>query len=170
MGAARRVLYAAGFDPPTRAQVDIVRRAAALFDEVIVGVAQEAGVVPLLDPKRRVALLAEELASHPTVRVVRVKGSPGEAAVQHGCQALVARLRDGSELQRLFDRFATLRAAGLPLDLVILMSAPADSYVSSRLVREVARLNGDVAALVPPRVAQALAARRGALDHIQEPP
>ena len=147
------------FDPPTLGHVDVVRRAARMFDEVVVGVvrAPRHKSQPLFEADERVALLEDGLADVPNVRVQAFTTLVVDFAREVGATVLVKGLRAVSDFEWEF-QMAHLNAELAPeLETAFVMSYPDWSFVSSSGVREVAEFGGDVSAYVTPAVAQALA-------------
>jgi pantetheine-phosphate adenylyltransferase len=149
------------FDPPTLGHLDLVRRAAAHFGRVTIGVASHPTKTPMLAVEERLALLAELVADLDGVRVVRVDGLLVDACEALGATAIVRGVRNGTDLDYELSLARTNRALLPRIDTVFLAPAPEVAHVSSTLVRQIAELGGDVRALVPPAVAAALDARRG---------
>ena len=144
------------FDPPTNGHVDIVERAARLFDEVVVAVLHNPGKQALLAPAERVALLEAALAHVPGVTVLPHDGLLVDLARSVGAGVLVKGLRStsdmGYELQMAHVNATLLPAA----DTLFIAASPRWGFVSSSLVKEVARYGGDVSGFVPAPVAEAL--------------
>lgn len=156
----RRAVCPGTFDPVTNGHVDIFRRTAWLFDEVVVA----AGVNPsknrLFDAEERLAMLRRACADLPNVRVDGFTGLLTDYCVDNGIHAIVKGLRTGDfdyELQ-MAHMNATL-AAGV--ETVYLPTTPQNSFLASSLIKEVASLGGDVSGLVPGFVHEALLARLG---------
>mgnify|MGYP000112006272 CR=1 FL=1 len=161
------VLYPGSFDPVHYGHLDVIRRAAAVFERVVVGVARETHkAAPLFDVEVRVRLLQEAVAAlvaaEPALRRVEVRAYEGltvEAARAAGATLLVKGLRGVEDVEHEL-RQAVMNRHLAGLDTVFFMTTPAYAQISSTLIREVARLGGDVSAFVPPAVASALAAAR----------
>lgn len=153
-------LYPGSFDPPTNGHLDLIRRAARLADRLIVAVATNPSKTPLLPGEERLALLRELAAGLPNVTVDRFDGLVVEYARKTGATLVVRGARGAGDFE-YEQRMAVMNRHLFPdLDTVLLAPAPALAHVSGTLVREVARLGGDVSGLVPPSVARALAGRR----------
>ena len=148
------------FDPVTRGHVDVVARAARLFDDVRVAVLVNPAKRGLFDAEQRVALLEEALADVPGVQVE----APDDALLvdycaRVGAAAVVKGVRGAPDVEHETPMAAMNRHL-TGLETVLLVAAPATSFVSSSLVKEVAGRGGDVSALVPPGVAAAMDAAR----------
>jgi pantetheine-phosphate adenylyltransferase len=141
------------FDPMTLGHLDVVRRARSMFDEVVVGVARNAGKAALLtvDERLEVARAAVSHAGLDGVRVDRVPGLLVEFCREIGAQAVVKGLRGGAD----FDAEVPMALKNPHLgavETVFVIGDPALAHVASSLVKDVARHGGDVDDLVPPGV------------------
>lgn len=152
------VLVPGSFDPPTRGHLDVIRRAAARFDRVVVAVVTNPGKEPLFRPEERVALLAAELAEVGRVEVVAADGLLVDLAARLGITTVVKGLRGAGDLEAELQMARMNRRMG-GLETLLLPSDPAHADVSSSLVKEIARLGGPLEGIVPPAVAAALTAR-----------
>jgi pantetheine-phosphate adenylyltransferase len=153
------VLFPGTFDPPTLGHLDLVLRAARLFERVTVGVAENAEKRALFPAGERLDLLREVFAGRPGIAVVRIEGLVVDACRSLGAGALLRGLRAGADFDYEAQMARTNRVLSADVDTVFLASSPAVAHVSSTLVREIARLGGDCAALVPPAVVRALGRR-----------
>lgn len=151
------------YDPPTLGHLDVIRRAARMFDEVVVGVVgvPQHKASPLFTAEERIALLVDGLADVPNVRVRSFSKLVVDVAREEGASVLVKGLRAVSDFEWEF-QMAHLNAELAPeLETCFVMSYPDWSFVSSSGVREVAAFGGDVSRYVTPRVARELAAKFG---------
>ena len=149
------------FDPPTLGHLDVIRRAARMFDEVVVCVvrAPQHKAQPLFSADERIALLEDGLADLDHVRVRSFSTLVVDVAREEGASVLVKGLRAVSDFEWEF-QMAHLNAELAPeLETCFVMSYPDWSFVSSSGVREVAAFGGDVSRYVTPRVAQELAGK-----------
>ncbi|WP_136192780.1 pantetheine-phosphate adenylyltransferase [Actinomyces procaprae] len=155
-------VYPGTFDPITLGHVDVVRRAAALFDHVILGIAHNAAKdgARLFRIEERVALARTALADVAGVEVAVVPGLLAEFCAQRGADAIVKGLRNGTDFDAEVPMALVNRELGAP-ETLFLTAAPTHAHVSSSLVKEVARHGGDVRAMVPDDVAAALARALG---------
>lgn len=162
-------VYPGSFDPITNGHLDVIQRASRLFDRVVVGILVNEGKRPLFSVEERKEQIERALGSEPEaagrVTVDRFEGLLVDYAHRRGATAIVRGLRAVSdyeyELQMALMNRRLADAGGHPLETVFLMAHESYSYLSSRLVKEVAMLGGDVRGLVPDHVAAALSARRG---------
>lgn len=162
---ARRAIYPGSFDPITLGHVDVARRAARLFDEVVVAVyrgSEKSGA--LFTPEERIALVREVLRELPEQNIVvdSFSGLTVDYARSQNAGVIVRGLRAVSDFEYEF-KLAHMNAHLAPeIDVVCLMTSSGHSFISSSLIREVAALGGDVDALVPEVVQEALMAKLAA--------
>lgn len=157
---SRVAVFPGSFDPMTNAHLDVARRAASLFDRLVVGVLNNARKEPLFSVEERVALIeacVSELGDH--VVVTSFDGLTVDFARQHGAGFIVRGLRAISDFEAELQMALTNRKLQPTVDTAFLMTALEYGYVSSSLAKEVARFGGDVTPMVPPPVAAALRER-----------
>jgi pantetheine-phosphate adenylyltransferase len=152
----RRAVFPGTFDPVTLGHVDLVRRAAALFDEVIVAPAAHHDKRHVFSVEERVALLREAVRDVPGVRVEALGGLLVDGAARLAARTVVRGVRNATDLEYERQMAHTNRTLAPWLDTVLLLSSPEHAHVSSTLVRQIARLGGDVTPFVPAHVAAAL--------------
>ena len=155
----RTAVYPGSFDPPTRGHEDLVRRSLALADRVIVAVAVNAAKQPLFSVEERLDMLREAVGGDPRVSFESFEGLLAEFAKRRGATTIVRGLRAVSDFEYEFQMALMNRRLHPSLETVFLVPAVDLTYLSSSLVREVARFGGDVSGLVHPAVAEALARR-----------
>jgi len=157
----RSVVYPGTFDPITNGHIDLIRRATSLFDRVVVAVAVDTGKDPAFDIGCRVDLVEQVLGDIPHVEITRFSGLLVAFARKHGIPVIIRGLRAVSDFEYEF-LLANMNHHMAP-DLETLFLTPTEQYgsISSSLVREVARLGGDVSAFVAPVVQAALRERFG---------
>jgi len=154
----RIAIYPGTFDPITYGHVDLAQRAARLFDEVIVAVAGDSGKNTLFPLAKRRELAEQAVADSPgSIRVASFDGLLVDFAVQCGATALVRGLRAVSDFEHEIQLAAINRRLNHELETVFLSPAEDLGFVSSSIVRELARLGGDITDFVPPAVIRALA-------------
>lgn len=153
----RRAIYPGSFDPVTNGHLDVIARARKLFDEVIVAVAHNIEKEPLFTLEERLRLLRTVLASDAGVRVGQFEGLLVEFAVLEKANAVIRGLRAVSDFEFEFQMALMNRKLEGTVETIFLMPKEEYTYLSSRLVKEIARLGGDVSAFVPSPVAKALA-------------
>jgi pantetheine-phosphate adenylyltransferase len=152
-------VYPGTFDPITNGHLDIITRGGRLFDEIIVAILKNPEKEPLFPLEERVEILKAVVGELPRVRVETFDGLLVDYARSRGAQAIVRGLRALSDFEYEFQMALMNLRLGPDIDTLFLMPNEAYSYVSSRLVKEVARLGGDVTGLVPPEVVSRLRAR-----------
>ena len=155
-----RAVCPGSFDPVTLGHVDVITRAAALFDELVVAVGVNPSKSRMFGDDERIDLIAEACAHLPNVRVEAFTGLIVDFCREQGATAVVKGIR-GTEDFEYEEPMAHMNAAMTGLETVLLLTAPQWSFVSSSLVKEVARGGGDVSAYLP---AAALAALRAKLE------
>jgi pantetheine-phosphate adenylyltransferase len=133
-----------------------VERAQKLFDEVIVAVAHHDEKQPLFPLNERLDLLQETVGKIPNVRIAQFEGLLVEFARAEKAGAVIRGLRAVSDFEFEFQMALMNRKLNAGVETIFLMPKEEYTYLSSRIVKEIARLGGDVSAFVPPRVAQAL--------------
>jgi len=156
--ATRIAVYPGTFDPITNGHVDLVDRAAPLFERLIVGVAQSPGKGPALPLELRVELARAALSAFPNVEVMGFSGLLAHFVRDLGAGVLLRGLRAVSDFEYEF-QLASMNRHLIP-EVETLFLTPAEQYgfISSSLVREISRLGGDVSGFVPAAVAAALQA------------
>lgn len=157
----RSVVYPGTFDPITNGHSDLVQRAARLFDHVVVAVAQDTAKGPAFNIDTRVALAREVLAPMVNVEVRPFAGLLVEFARTSGIPVIMRGLRAVSDFEYEFQLAGMNRRMAPEIETVFLTPAEQYAYISSSLVREIARLGGDVAPFVAAPVQAALRGRFG---------
>jgi len=152
----RRAIYPGSFDPVTNGHLDVVGRAAKLFDEVIVAVAVNEQKRGLFTAAERTALIAGAVGGWKNVRVASFDGLLVEFAAAQKASAVVRGLRAVSDFEFEFQMALMNRKLDEQIETIFLMPAENYTYLSSRIVKEIARLGGNVEAFVPASVATAL--------------
>ncbi|AVZ78475.1 pantetheine-phosphate adenylyltransferase [Zoogloeaceae bacteirum Par-f-2] len=147
-----KVVYPGTFDPMTRGHEDIVRRAAMLFDQVIVGVAQSAGKSPIFTMEERVEMAREILAPFPNVTVIGFDGLLMNFLRAQDARLILRGLRAVSDFEYEFQMAGMNRKLYPDVETVFLTPADEYMFISATMVREIARLGGDVGKFVQPVV------------------
>ncbi len=161
MADKRIAIYPGSFDPPTRGHEDLIRRSLALCDRLIVAVAVNAAKQPLFSVDERLDMLRAACGGDPRIAFEAFEGLLAAYAKRVGATMVVRGLRAVSDFEYEFQMALMNRQLHPSLETVFLVPALDLTYLSSSLVREVARFGGDVSALVHPAVADALARRLG---------
>jgi len=152
----RCAIYPGSFDPVTNGHLDVVERARKLFDEVIVAVAHNDEKQPLFPLKERLDLLQETVGKISNVRIAQFEGLLVEFARVERAGAVIRGLRAVSDFEFEFQMALMNRKLNADVETIFLMPTEDYTYLSSRIVKEIARLGGDVSAFVPLGVAEAL--------------
>jgi pantetheine-phosphate adenylyltransferase len=155
----RIIVYPGTFDPVTHGHEDLVRRALTLCDEVVVAVADNAPKYPCFTLAERVELLHLALADLPGVRVLPFKGLLVDFVRSVGARLVLRGLRAVSDFEYEFQLAGMNRRLDPEMETVFLTPAEQHMFISASMVREIARLHGDVKPFVHPVVAERLAAR-----------
>lgn len=154
-----RAAYTGTFDPITYGHADVIRRAARLFPEVIVAVANNSSKKAIFTAQERLALARRSLEDVDNIRVTSTSGLIVDFARENGVSVLVRGVRNVGDYEYEMQMASMNRHLVPNVDTVFLSPSPEYSYISSTLVREIAMLQGDITGLVPPVVAQALATK-----------
>lgn len=161
------VLIPGTFDPPTLGHLDLVWRAASLFERVSIGVAEHPTKDALFSAAERVALLEECVAeltgpnSGVQIAVVELPGLVVDGCRTLECDAIVRGVRSGTDYDYEAQMAATNRSLLPTIDTLLLSTSPELAHITSTLVRQVARMGGDASLFVPDPVARALKSRFG---------
>ncbi|MBP2648661.1 MAG: coaD [Gemmatimonadetes bacterium] len=155
----RLAIYPGSFDPPTRGHEDLARRSLALCDRLIVAIATNSSKQPLFSVEERLELLRAAVGSDPRVSFEQFDGLLADFARKMGARLVVRGLRAVSDFEYEFQMALMNRQLYPELETVFLVPSVDITYLSSSLVREVARHGGDVSGLVHPSVAEALRRR-----------
>ncbi len=149
-------IYPGSFDPITNGHVDVAQRAANLFDLVYVAVAGNHSKKPLFSTEERMAMVRESLKDTPNVRVCSFDGLLVDFAEQQGALAIVRGLRAVTDFEYEFQMALVNRRLKATLETVFLASRERYTYISSSIIKEVARLGGNIDGLVPENVIESI--------------
>jgi pantetheine-phosphate adenylyltransferase len=155
----RTVIYPGSFDPLTNGHLDVVQMAAKLFDRVIVAVAKNDSKNPLFSLRERRGLVAKCVKHLPNVEVDSFDGLLVEYVEARSAQAIIRGLRAVSDFEFEFQLALMNRKLNERVETIFMMPKDTYTFLSSRIVKEIARLGGDVSAFVPTVVEAALTAR-----------
>ena len=157
--AERVALYAGSFDPLTNGHLDILARGRRLADRVIVAILDHDQKTPLFTVEERIHMIREIVGGDPSISVSSFTGLLVDFAMRSGATIIVRGLRAVSDYEYELQMALMNRRLAPAIETVFLMAKEEYSYVSSRLVKEVARLRGDLSGLVPSPVLKRLAAK-----------
>ena len=153
----RTAIYPGSFDPLTNGHLDVIQRAAKLFDRVVVAVANNEDKRPLFSLNERLALVKQALRHLPGVQADTFDGLLIDYVVDRKAQAIVRGLRAVSDFEFEFQLALMNRKLNENIETIFMMPKDTYTFLSSRIVKEIARLGGDVEAFVPKHVRAALA-------------
>ncbi|NJM35584.1 MAG: pantetheine-phosphate adenylyltransferase [Rhodomicrobium sp.] len=158
---ARTVFYSGSFDPVTFGHLDIIGRAARLFDRVVIGIGVHHGKKPLFSAEERIAFLHSETAplaavTGASIEVATFDDLVVDAARRHGAAAILRGLRDGTDFDYEMQMAGMNGALAPGLDTILLPASPLHRHIAATFVRQIAQMGGDVTAYVPPAVAERL--------------
>jgi pantetheine-phosphate adenylyltransferase len=145
-------VYPGSFDPITNGHLDLIRRGSLLFDRLIVSVLRNEGKQPLFSVEERMEMLCEVVGEYPNVEVHSFHGLVVDHAAAHSATVLLRGIRAISDYEYELQMALMNRRLCPELETVFLLSNEAYSFISSRLVKEVFSLGGNISGLVPPPV------------------
>jgi pantetheine-phosphate adenylyltransferase len=162
-------IYPGTFDPIHNGHLDVIRRATALVDKLIVAVATNAGKSPLFDLEQRSRMVETDINAIMAANAhngARVEVKPFDTllvrfALQLGADVIIRGLRAVSDFEYEFQMAANNRRLSQKIETVFLMASETNQFLSSHFVKEIHALEGDVSSMVSPHVLQRLEARRG---------
>jgi len=159
--AMRTVIYPGSFDPLTNGHLDVVQRATKLFDRVVMAVAKSESKQPLFSLEERLEMVARGIRHLPGVEADSFDGLLVEYAARHKAQAVIRGLRAVSDFEFEFQLALMNRKLNEKIETIFMMPKDTYTFLSSRIVKEIARLGGDVSEFVPAHVRAALAGKFG---------
>ena len=154
-------IYPGSFDPVTMGHLDITTRGSVLFERVIVAVYSTPSKDLLFSTEERVNLFRESIHDLPNVEVMEFSGLVVRLAREVGAAVILRGLRSGADFEYEYDMAFMNRRLERSVDMVSFMTSQDYMFVSSSLLKEVARLGGDVTGMVPPHVVKAVNAKFG---------
>ena len=155
----RTAIYPGSFDPVTNGHLDVIQRATKLFDRVIVAVAKSDSKTPLFTLEERLELVARAIEPMPNVETDSFDGLLVRYVESRSAQAVVRGLRAVSDFEFEFQLALMNRKLNDRFETIFMMPKDTYTFLSSRIVKEIARLGGDVSAFVPAHVQSALAGK-----------
>ena len=155
----RKAIYPGSFDPLTFGHIDVVERAVKIFDKVIVAVAKNPDKAPLFTLQERVAMIQEVTKNQPKVEVDAFDGLLVEYAEKKGSSVILRGIRALTDFEYEFQMALTNRKLADNIETIFMMPSESYSYLSSRIIKEIARLGGNIRDFVPESVAKRLLER-----------
>ncbi|HEY5752715.1 MAG TPA: pantetheine-phosphate adenylyltransferase [Chthoniobacterales bacterium] len=165
----RKAIYPGSFDPATYGHLDVLKRATHLFDEVVIAVAASESKKPLFSVDERVHLIEESIDHLNQVRVIRFDGLLVNLVREVSAVAVIRGLRAVSDFEFEFQMALMNRKLEPSLETIFLTPKEDYTYLSSRIVKEIARLGGDVTSFVPPAVEKALRVKFASASNAKNP-
>jgi pantetheine-phosphate adenylyltransferase len=153
----RTAIYPGSFDPLTNGHLDLIQRATKLFDHVVVAVARSESKNPLFTLPERLALVEQAVRKIPNVTPESFDGLLVDYVEKRGGQAVIRGLRAVSDFEFEFQLALMNRKLNERVETIFMMPKETYTFLSSRIIKEVAKLGGDISAFVPPHVSDALA-------------
>ena len=147
----RLAMFPGTFDPITNGHLDVIRRGAKLFDELVVAVGDNPEKAALISQQERAEIIADVVAEMPNVRVETYQGLTVDLARRIKADVILRGIRNSSDLQFELPAALTNRVVA-GVETVFIMTGAEHAFTSSSLIRQVAQMGGDVSALVPPQV------------------
>jgi len=160
----RTGLYPGTFDPITLGHMDIIQRAARVVDRLVIGVAKNSGKGPLFDSKARVKMVTQEVESLRRKGIVNIEVMPFDNLLMHfareiGASVIIRGLRAASDFEYEIQMAAMNYRMNPKIETIFLSATEGTQFISSRFVKEIARLGGNIKPFVGSRIAQQLARR-----------
>lgn len=152
----KKVIYPGTFDPVTYGHLDVIKRASKMFDEVVVAVAHNPGKNPLFKYEERKAMLEEAVKDIPNIVIDEFSGLLVNYAKDKGINVIVRGIRAVSDFEFEFQMALTNKKMAPEIETIYVMPGESYSYLSSRIIKEIIRLGGDINEFVPKHVIDAL--------------
>lgn len=149
-------VYPGTFDPVTNGHLDLIKRASTLYHHLVIGVAENLKKQPLFSLNERIELLKLVTKKYPNIKIIGFNNLLVEFAKQQQASVILRGLRTVSDFEYEFQLARINRRLSPELESIFLMPSEHDEFISSTMVREIARLKGDISSLVPPIVQQSL--------------
>jgi len=165
MAAMKRIGFTSGsFDPVTNGHIDVIARAARMVDALVVGVGVHPGKTPLFPPEEKIEMLKQETGviarrSGCKIEIVTFDNLTVDAAEAAGATLIFRGLRDGTDFDYEMQMAGMNAAMAARIDTVFLPASPGVRHITATLVRQIARMGGDVSGFVSPAVAKRLKAK-----------
>jgi pantetheine-phosphate adenylyltransferase len=154
-----RAVYPGSFDPVTNGHFDLIQRSAALFDKVVVAILRNTDKIPLFTVEERVEMLEEAIRDLPNVSVTSFAGLLVDYAEQLGASVIIRGIRAVSDYEYELQMALMNRRLSNKVETVFMLPAESYSFLSSKLVKEIAQLGGSIRGLVPAKVEKRLSGK-----------
>jgi pantetheine-phosphate adenylyltransferase len=154
-----KAVYPGSFDPFTNGHLDIVKRAAPLFDRLILAIGDNPAKQPLFEKEERIRLIKEIARSIKNVDVEGFDGLLVDYAKKRGAKVVVRGIRTISDFEYEYQMALTNKALATDIETVFMVTSKEYAFVSAKLIKEAASLGGDIATFVPPEIARAMKGR-----------
>ncbi|HQP10065.1 MAG TPA: pantetheine-phosphate adenylyltransferase [Candidatus Omnitrophota bacterium] len=158
---SRSAIYPGSFDPITYGHIDLIKRASHAFDEIIVAVAEKTNKNTLFSTKERLEMVKEVAGNIPNVRIESFSGLVIDYARKKNIRVLIRGLRMISDFEYELQMALTNRRLDDTIETVFLMPSEGFSFLSSKLIKEVASLDADISSFVPDSIADKLRKKLG---------
>lgn len=152
-------IFPGSFDPLTNGHLDIIKRGGQLFDELVVAVGINTSKTALFSTDEKVALIKEAVDSLSNVRVVTMQGLTVDLFKKLGATTLIRGLRDEADYRYECQIAQMNHQMDQKVETIFLMARPQDTYVASSIIKEIAKMGGDVSQFVPQNVSEPLKAK-----------
>jgi pantetheine-phosphate adenylyltransferase len=150
----KHAIYPGSFDPITNGHVDVIERAALMFDKVTVVIARNSKKTPMFEEQERVQMAEQSLLHLPNVQVAVYGGLVVDFAREHGAQVIVRGLRAVTDFEYEFQIALMNRKLAPEVTTIFLLPHERYTYLNSSIIRELGRYNQDISEFVPPAVAE----------------
>ncbi len=157
----RIAIYPGTFDPITLGHVDVVKRGLKLFDRIVIGVADNPAKGPMFDVETRLSMVRETFVAEAQIEVARFSGLLVDLAHDHQARAILRGLRAASDFEYEFQMATMNRRLDETIETAFVMAREDYTFVSSRFIREISSMGGDVSALIPASVIPHLDGKKG---------
>ncbi len=148
-----KVLFPGTFDPLTNGHLDVIRRGAELFDEVVIGVGENPAKQSMLPTDQRIDIISQVVAGMANVSAQTYQGMTVDFARKIGATAILRGIRDNADLH-LETQMALTNRAVTGIETIFVVTSPQYAFISSSLIRQIARMGGDFSSMVPEVVAE----------------
>jgi pantetheine-phosphate adenylyltransferase len=163
-GDGRVALYAGSFDPISLGHIDLVQRGAAIFERLVVGIAAEPAKTPLFSAEERRAMASESLGHLRNVEVEIFSGLLVEHLKRRGIRVILRGIRTVTDFEYEFQMAIANKRLAPQIETFFMMTEEIYSYLSSSMIKEIARLGGEISSMVPPAVEERVKAKMRRAD------